>query len=276
MKLNKFISFQIRTQMKRWRWLFPILLILFLAYRSYNHLVFVGANTPANAWDLLFVVFGNHYNIYFGIALLFVYLVSDLLPESNIGQLVLLRLKSRRQWWLGKVISLIVLTLIYQLLLLAILSLIAVIVLPVERGYSQLAQSSPGLVNLSLPGRDGDLLGANGTPLQYLLTNLGLLALGLICFGLIMMAAVQLGGKYYYGLLAGLVLVFGSFVSTMLSGPPAWAKWLPGWHLTYITVMPVRTIPLGFSFFYWLVLFIFFYLLGSRIASHQDYSVVEE
>ena len=46
-----------------------------------------------------FIALGNYTNVYLAIGLLYVYLVCDLLPEPSLGQMLLFRLGSRRQWW---------------------------------------------------------------------------------------------------------------------------------------------------------------------------------
>lgn len=273
MPFLSFVGYQLRWQLLRKRWLLPIPLVMFLAYRGINYLTQSSIYTPemvgVNAWDLLLLTFGNRLNVYFVFGLLFLYLVSDLLPETNLGQLVLFRLKSRTAWWLGKTLTLLILTLVLVLGSAGLLTGFASLALPWEAGYSQQATLRPESVNLPMGYYTTEPL---APPFVFLSQELALLVLGLFAFGLLMLVVNQLTGRYYYGLLAGGVVLFGSLVSTYLSGPPPWVKWLPGTHLTYLAMLPVRRIPLWHSFVYWVVWILVFWLVGLFISRRQDHS----
>ncbi len=271
MRFLSFISYQLRWQLLRKRWLLPIPLLLFLAYRGFNYLTqpgVAGPMQPTNAWDLLFLTFGNRFNIYFAIGLLYLYLVCDLLPEPNLGQLVLLRLRSRKTWWIGKTLTLLLLTLIYVLGSVAVLFGLARLALPWQSGYSQQAQFMPDSVNLPMNFFRGI---QPPSPLAFLSQELALLTIGMFVFGLVMLVINQLTKHYYFGLLAGCLVLFSSLVSIELSGPPPWAAWLPGYHLTYLAMIPVRIIPLGYSFLYWAIWIMAFWLVGFVISRRQDH-----
>jgi hypothetical protein len=275
MRFLSFLGFQLRWQLLRNRWLLPIPLLLFLAYRGINYLTGSGMGlpmNPTNAWDLLFLTFGNRFNVYFALGLLFLYLVCDLLPELDLGQLVLLRLRSRKAWWAGKVTTLLLLTLVYVLGSALVLAALAGLALPWEAGYSQQAQFMPETVNLPI---EFFRRVAPPAPPVFLAQELSLLVLGLFAFGVLMMVVNQLTGRYYFGLLAGCVMLFGSMTSTYLSGPPPWAAWLPGYHLTYLAMLPFRTIPLELSFLYWAVWVVAFGLVGLLISRRQDHAAAQ-
>ena len=277
MSFLSFVGYQLRWQLLRKRWLLPIPLLTFLAYRGINYLTTAGTlpsmMSPVNAWDLLLVTFGNNFNVYFVFGLLFLYLVSDLLPETNLGQLVLFRLKSRTAWWTGKTLTLLVLTLVFVLGSAGLLAGLASLALPWEAGYSEQATLRPDSVNLPAGYYTA---GPLAPPFVFLSQELVLLALGLFAFGLLMLVVNQVTGRYYYGLLAGGLVLFGSYQGISLSGPPSWAKWLPGYHLTYMTFIPMRTIPLWHSFVYWGVWILAFWLVGFFISRRQDYSSAQE
>lgn len=271
-----FLKYQLRWQLLRKRWLLPIPLLLFLAYRSFNYLTqpgLAGQLEPTNAWDMLFLIFGNRYNVYFALGLLYLYLVCDLLPEPTMGQLVLLRLGSRKAWWAGKTLTLFILTLVYGLGSAGLLAGMASLVLPWQPGYSQQAQFMPETVNLPMNFFRGI---QPPSPLVFLSQELALLILGLFGFGLVMLVVNQFTKRYYFGLLAGCVALFAGMVSIELSGPPAWAAWLPGYHLTYLAMIPVRTTPLWQSFVYWAVWIAFFWFAGFMISRKQDHSSSQE
>ncbi len=275
MRFLSFINYQLRWQLLRRRWLLPIPLLLFLAYRSFNYLTKpqMFAMQPTNAWDMLFVIFGNRTNIYFAFGLLYLYLVCDLLPETSLGQLVLLRLRSRKAWWAGKTLTLLLLTLLYVLGSAGILAGLAGVALPWQAGYSQQAQFMPDSVNLPMNFFQP---GPPVSPVVFFFQELALLTLGLFSFGLVIMVVNQLTGRYYYGLLAGCVVLFSGLVSIGLSGPPPWAVWLPGYHLTYLAMIPVRIVPLWRSFAYWTIWIFILWLIGFVISQRQDHASAQE
>lgn len=277
MPFLSFVGYQLRWQLFRKRWLLPIPLVTFLAYRGINYLtkssIYTSAMQPTNAWDLLLLTFGNRFNIYFVFGLLFLYLVSDLLPETDLGQLVLFRLGSRTYWWVGKALTLLILTLVFVLGSAGLLAGFASLALPWEAGYSQQATAQPESINLPMNYYAPAPL---APPFIFFSQELALLILGLFCFGLLMLVVNQLTGRYYCGLLAGGVIVFASLISTYLSGPPPWTKWLPGSHLTYLALVPVRTIPLWQSYVYWLAWILIFGGIGLVISRRQDYSASKE
>lgn len=275
MRLLRYISYQLSWQLKRCRWLFPFGLLLFLSYRAFNYLTSPESyvNLSVNAWDLMFVVFGNPFYVYFAIGLLFIYLVSDLLPEGKLGQLMLIRLRSRSQWWYGKVITLFILTLIYVVGFASLTGVIAQVSLPGSAEYSEQAQAFPESVNLSIqffrkiqPPK----------PFLMILEELSLLFLGLFSFGLLMLIANLLLKKYYYGLIITFGILLGSYLGGMISGQPGWSKLLPSAHFTYITTQPIRQVPYLLSIVYWLVWIILAVLSGFILSKRQNHYALSE
>lgn len=274
-----FLQYQIHFYIFRKRWLLPIPVLLFIAYRSYNALqwqsnLLVTQSTEIldggilNAWDLLFIVLGNQFNVYFAIALLYLYLVCDLLPEPALGQHMLLRLNSRRLWWLSKITMLLIGTLVYVLGSTLFLALLASLVFPWQSGYSQLAMAWPDQINLPMNFFKAIQPPA---PVFMLAIKLTLLVLGLYCIGLLMMVVTQLTQRYFLGLAAGLLFLFGSYFGLFISGPPSWTVILPSVHLTYTTLIPIRTIPVVYSYLYWGLWIVLLVLLGRRISLKQDH-----
>jgi hypothetical protein len=272
-----YLSYQLRWFMLRKRWLLPLPILAFIAYRSTNSVMALsqapfGPNQP-NAWDLLFTALGNYTNIYLAIGLLYLYLVCDLLPEPVLGQMMLLRLGSRRLWWLSKLVTLLMATLAYILGMAALLAVIASLILPWQPGYSSAAQAMPETVNL--PTNYFRVIQAP-PPWVQLSQELLLVILGLYFIGLVMMIVTQLTGKYYFGLLTGCLLLAGSLMSLYLSGPPAWAAYLMGPHLTFIGLYPLRDIPVAYSLLYWLVGIGLAGVAGFAISHRQDYLASRE
>lgn len=102
---------------KRWLLIIPVVAVVAYFTTASLHHHKVGGIHTINVWDALFNTFGNPNNIFYCFNPIFLYFVSDFLPESAIGDSMLLRLGSRRIWWAGKVISLSMASLIYILLL---------------------------------------------------------------------------------------------------------------------------------------------------------------
>ncbi len=272
-----FLSFQLRWYLLRRRWLLALPLLAFITYRSANAVLALsrgpfGVAQP-NAWDLLFIVLGNTTNIYLAIGLLYLYLVCDLLPEPNLGQMMLFRLGSRRAWWLGKLATLIVATLTYILGITVLLALIATLILPWDAGYSTAARQLPESVNLPM---DFFHKLQPGPPLAHLAQEILLVILGLAFIGLVMMIVTQLTRRYFLGLLAGFLLLAGSFMTMFLNGPPGWWVYTMGAHLTYIGLFPLRTIPVVYSILYWLAGISLAAAAGFAISRRQDHLAIQE
>lgn len=268
--LMPFLQVQFNQMLWRKRWLLPLPLLGFIAYRCTNAIQVSSRFNPLapNAWDLLFTAFGNRFNVYLAIGLLFLYLVCDLLPEGALGQQVLLRLGSRKTWWLGKVLTLLGLTLVYVFGSAGLLAIMASLAFPWQAGYSAAAMANPDQVGLPMsffraiqPGPPWQVLGA------YLL----LLILGLFCLGLLMMVVTQLTRRYFFGLLAGCLALASGYIGLFLSAPPVWSLILMSEHFTYMGQFPLRNVPLGYSILYWAVWIALLAAGGLLISRRQDH-----
>lgn len=277
MRFFHFLFLQLRWYLFRKRWLLPFPLFAFIAYRSANavNALSQGQFGPAhpNGWDLLFIALGNYTNIYLAIGLLYLYLVCDLLPEPNLGQMVLFRLGSRRLWWLGKLTTLLIVTMVYILGLTVLLAFFATLILPWEVGYSTAAQFMPETVNLPM---DFFRKIQPSLPLFHLSQELLLVILGLFFIGIVMMIVIQLTKRYYFGLLAGCLLLVSSLMTLFLNGSQSWWGYTMGAHLTYIGLHPLRLIPVSYSVLYWLIGIAVTALVGFAISKRQDHLAVRE
>ncbi len=90
MRFLAFLRLQFQMLVVRWRWLLPLPVMAFLGYLMINTLkvnllpAFLaqpGQEPVVNAWDALFIAFGNAYYMIFVIANLFLILVCDSLPS---------------------------------------------------------------------------------------------------------------------------------------------------------------------------------------------------
>jgi hypothetical protein len=270
-----YLKLELQSYLLRLRWLLPIPVFAYLCIHANNYLTsYLAQIAPQlpNRWDLLFVVFGDQDYLYLGLGLLFIFLISDLLPESNLGQMKLLRLKSRKKWWLVKVSTLFILTLFFLLMLFVFVSVIACITLPGTTGYSELAQFGPMFLNLD--ARFFVEL-QPPSPAIYFVQNFGLLLLGFFSFGMILLLVNLITDRYYLGLIAGFSILLLSYISVSLSGPPSWARFLPGAHLSYVQIIPIRSISLWQSFLYWLILITTTVSIGFLLCKKRDFSALQ-
>ncbi|MFZ3151155.1 MAG: hypothetical protein WA116_05655 [Anaerolineaceae bacterium] len=262
---------QIRWQLMRKRWYLPVFLGLLLAMRA-AMILQGGPNVvitkPANAWDVLFSIFGSTFIVHFAIATAFLYLIGDLLPEPAYGQLTLFRLQSRQLWWSSKILTLICLTLVFVVTLTASILLVGGLTHGWSSSYSELAK-----VNWYITGFPANLF-RNGTPyisvIELFQQTLLLLFLALFTSGLVVLTVDQLTSKSFWGLIAGFAFIFVSFIGNILSGSPDWVKWLPSQHFAYIGGMPVRNLSVLWSYTYWIILIGVLVAIGYIRAVKQD------
>lgn len=270
MRLLAFLQIQMRMYILRKRWLLPIPVMLFIGYRITNFLVFRSADAPGpifNAADALFIAFGNGDYLVLVIANLFLFLVSDLLPEPAFGQLALLRLRSRRTWWAAKCLTLLVAVVAYTLLAVVIVAAFAVTAFPIEMDWSAQTSRMADMVNLPFgyPNQVSMPVALGQALLLFLLGCYGL--------GLLMMVVSQLTQRYLAGYLAGLFALFASYVTIMISGSmPTWTRLFAYKHMLLAHYpYPFRDVPLSQSFLYWAIWLVFFIGMGLYLSKRQDY-----
>ncbi|MGI6250982.1 MAG: hypothetical protein ACOYKD_06460 [Anaerolineaceae bacterium] len=282
-KLSVFFTFtryQIQSQIQRNRWLFPIVLGLLNGLR--NATILQGDPAlhimkPANVWDVIFSTLGSTYFVHLVILTTFLYLIGDLLPEKSYGQLILFRLKSRRQWWLSKILTLLTLTVVYMFLFVAPVVLVG----GLTHGWS-LDYSEQTFFNRFMSGVPANLF-AEGTeeayitPLDLFAQTLLLIFLALFTCGLFATVITLFTSRSLFGLIGGFTFVFVSLIGNSLSGPPSWVKFLPSHHVAYLGSLPVRTIPVPISVLYWMIWICLLISLGFfRSLKQNIFSVSKE
>lgn len=282
-KLSVFFTFtryQIQNQIQRNRWLFPIVLGLLNGLR--NATILQGDPAlhimkPANVWDVIFSTLGSTYFVHLVILTTFLYLIGDLLPEKSYGQLILFRLKSRRQWWLSKILTLLTLTVVYMFLFVAPVVLVG----GLTHGWS-LDYSEQTFFNRFMSGVPANLF-AEGTeeayitPLDLFAQTLLLIFLALFTCGLFATVITLFTSRSLFGLIGGFTFVFVSLIGNSLSGPPSWVKFLPSHHVAYLGSLPVRTIPVPISVLYWMIWICLLISLGFfRSLKQNIFSVSKE
>jgi len=282
-KLSAFFTFtryQIQSQIQRNRWLFPIVLGLLIGLR--NATILQGDPAlhimkPANVWDVIFSTLGSTYFVHLVILTTFLYLIGDLLPEKSYGQLILFRLKSRRQWWLSKILTLLTLTVVYMFLFVAPVVLVG----GLTHGWS-LDYSEQTFFNRFMSGVPANLFAAGTeeayiTPLDLFTQTLLLIFLALFTCGLFATVITLFTSRSLFGLIGGFTFVFVSLIGNSLSGPPSWVKFLPSHHVAYLGSLPVRTIPVPISVLYWMIWICLLISLGFfRSLKQNIFSVAKE
>lgn len=266
-----FLGFQLRMYLLRARWLLILPVAGFLAYRGFNAVISfdqsaIGGNAP-NMWDLIFIALGNYQNIYLAIGLLFVFLISDLIPDPSLGQVMLLRLGSRKQWWRGKVLLLAFSSILLVLTIALFLCLFAMLTLPVQAGYSTLAQSLPDTIGL--PIRFFRAI-TPPPPFVHVLQEILLIILGLFFIGLVVVLVNMRFPRPHAGLAAGVACLIIIYLTCFISGPPWWWKLTPGAHMMYTGVYPLRPVPYPWSLGYWVVAILPALGYGARLSRRMD------
>jgi hypothetical protein len=269
MRLLSYLGIQIRLVIFRKRWLLPFPVMLFIAFRSVNairSLLELHVSTTANIWDVFFITFGNGWNMILIITNLFLFLVCDLLPEPGFGQLALLRLGSRRMWWLAKCLILAISVIAYAVLAVGIVVTYAAFSYSMNLDWSSLALATPESLNIPFfTPRNASAPAVIG---QILL----LLMLGWFCLGLLMMVVTQLSRRFLVGYITALVVLFGSFAVSWVSNPVAWTSLFIYKHLMFNHFpLPFRDIPVNESVIYWMFWLLLLASLGLVISRRQDY-----
>ena len=276
MRFRMVFRIQIQQLILRWRWLLPLPVFGFLGYLLGNAIIVrelpaflqqSGTGSMVNAWDALFTGFGNAYYMAFVIANLFLLLVCDSLPESPIGQLAVFRLGSRKSWWAGKTLSVLVAAVIYtltgMLLLLGLTSL--------RLGFSW---------EWSSFGWNGDtilvstLLVRKVTPFTAALILFGIDVLGFWALGMLMQVVTLLTRRFLFGYLAALLLLIGSLgISGSLVNVPDILKLLPPIRNLIMTLYPYpfREVAMGWSFVYWGIILAVLFSFGLILSRRQNY-----
>ena len=272
MRLLTYLSIQVRQYLWRRRWLLPLPVMLFIAYRAVNAvhaLLELHQGTTANAWDVFFITFGNGWNVVLIITNIFLFLVCDLLPEPGFGQLALLRLGSRWRWWLAKCLALAFLVLVYGMLTVAAVVACAALSFPLEIGWSPLALATPDSLNVPF------FTPRNTSALAVIAQELLLLVLGWYSLGLLMMVVTQLSRRFLVGYLTALTVLFGSFAVAWIPNPPGWVNLFIYKHLMFDHFpLPFRDLPVERSILYWIFWWIFFIGLGFFLSKRQDHLAV--
>jgi hypothetical protein len=277
MRFLAFFRIQCHMLILRWRWLLPWPVMAFIGYLLVNalkvnllpeFLSLPGQPPQVNAWDALFIAFGNAYYMVFVIANLFLILVCDSLPESEFGQLALFRLGSRKTWWAAKSLSMLLAAFLYTLLCMLMVLGVASAGLPFRFEWSPRTAGYPANVLLPffVPGQM--------SPLGAAAVLFGLDVLGFWALGTLVQVITLFTRRYLYGYFAALLVLLGSFaLSGSLINVANVLHLLPPIRNLILTFYPYpfREVPLGWSYVYWGVVLGLLFFTGAFVSRRQNY-----
>ena len=254
MKFSAFLKYQSARYFFRWRWILPIVVGLCLGYWAQN--VVSVLSTPAaaglqgNALEAFIWAFGKPEIVYFVVSILYIYLLSDLLPENAYGEQVLLRLRSRKTWWLGKTSFVLISTLVYVLLLMGSFFIPVLVKYPVSGEWS-----AAGLNNF---GMGLGYSTNNGTPVQAFWSILSFLFIGWFAIGLLIQIINLISQRRWMGFIGGVFLIIcaslGDIAGGAIGGSGINSFFLLQNHLEFTPLWaPMRIIPEIYSWLFWVL-----------------------
>ncbi|NPV41831.1 MAG: hypothetical protein HPY72_10900 [Anaerolineae bacterium] len=265
MNLLALLKYQARRYLLRKRWLLAIPLGLLTGYWASFIIIkspFAGAS---NALEAYIWAFGKPEIVYFLFSLLWIYLVSDVSLGDSYDSFVLLRMGSRSDWWLGKVLFILEASLAYILLICASFALPLLGKYPFSNQWSAAALADFGIsLGYSIN---------NGTPLEACLHTLLLLLTGWFAIGLGILVIELLSHRNWPGFLVGVVLIVCSKLGSVSGGPIGGSGiesfFLMQNHLEFTPLWaPMRVIPESYSWLFWFI-WIAICLAVSRVINNR-------
>ncbi len=278
-----YFRFQLRSLILRLRWLLMLPVLGFIVYLLGNALnpsgfpiwdnplvpnPFGQIVSDFNAWDALFIAFGNAYYMTFAIANLYLLLVCDSLPEKEFGQLALFRMGSRTKWWLAKSLSVLAAALLYILLSMLIILIGAGLRIGFDWNWSQFGTIGSNILIMPL-----HQIGYF-PPWTIALLILALCTLGFWAFGMLMQVIALLTRRPIYGYLTAMILLIGGMgASERLINVPRQLRLLPPLRNLILThwPYPFRQAPISWSFYYWVFLLAVLFVSGLVFSRKHNF-----
>lgn len=282
MRFITFLRYQCYFYWLRWRWLSTIPVGLLLGYWACQVLRVLNWQTTfnegvssapgGNALEAFIWAFGKPEIVYFVATALFVYLVSDFLPESAYEQRLITRLGKHSSWWFAKVFLVFFSTLLFAALLFGSFFLVVL-----QRYPLSAAWSPSGLNNF---GMGLGFAVKNGTPVQGALSISTFLLLGWFAIGLLMLTINQLTRRSWAGFLCGALLIVTANLGAITGGSIGGEGWLSYLliqnHLEYTPLWsPMRIIPESGSCIFWTVWILICIVIGWISSERTDILAIE-
>lgn len=253
------------------RWFLPIPFAIFIAYRAVNGVSYLATTygTAYNIWDVLFYTQSSEATVYLVLTSLFLYLIADLVFENNYDQWVMLRGGSRRRWWLGKLLTIIVACFIYMSMVIIVMIGVASLSAPWEMDWSEMLKTWH-FIEIGLPK-----FVLTSSPLIIFIQHLVLLMLGWCSFGLLMITVSIITHRQLLGFLAGALVILIGYIGVYFAGNlPATFPFilLIHNHLEFTPgVYPFRVVSVTFSILYWIVWIAVLFTSGYFISKKRDH-----
>lgn len=244
--------------------------MLLIAYLSTGTLLVQSSNyaMSINAWDALFSIFANQYAVFFVLTPLFLYLVSDFLPESELGQALLLRLGSRRWWWQGKVATLAWAVVVYLVTSVGLVAGVVSFVLPWQDAWSQTARQFSAEIRINPAA-------LSLSPLSAFAQLIPLLALGWFSLGLFGLVVTLRFDRAIAGFGAGILALLSGYAALMVDVRPPISYLFIHQHLLFnLHSFGERASPyppIMLSVLYWILWSVLLIGLGLRLSRRQDF-----
>ena len=274
MKTIAYLKYQFHLYNLRWRWLLPVAAGLVLGYWAGKVLEATlpwGSPDPANALEAFIWAFGKPEIVYYVISMLWIYLIAEAGLRRRAEEPLLLQLRSRRTWWLGKVGFVLLSTLLYAFLLIGSFSIPVLARYPLSNEWSLVGQASGGMY-LGYTSIDS-------TPLQACRNILSFLLIGWFAIGLFMLVINLLFKRAWAGFLAGSLLLvcskLGSITAGPLGGEGLESFFLLQNHLEFTPLWaPVRMIEPIYSWIFWSVWILLCLMASWTICKHQNFYAI--
>lgn len=269
-QLLRYIQLDLLTRLRERRWLMPLLVLPVLALILSKDLLILAQQglIQANAWDMVFRVLASPYAMFYCLTPLYLYLMSDLGAQSGFDDAILLRLRSRQTWWIGKTATLVLLTGLYVLLLAGLTATIASLILPWQLHWSEYVRHDPSQISLTPAVLSRAPLRASGE--MFMLMMLGWFSLGLV-----VLVVGQLFRSVVVGFGAGMLLNLVAIIlfHTFLDAP--YDRLFINYHLLFsLHAFGELQSPypaLSSSYLYWLVWIAVLLPSGWQLTRRQDF-----
>lgn len=226
--LLRFVQLEVVQQMGKVRWWFVFPISIGSTYLLLSNMLTRASQQALqlNVWDGLFI-FADVFLVIYVLTPFYLYLVSDLVAESWFTEAVVRRLQSRRQWWIGKVATLGVLTGMYVSVLAGVTGAIVSLVLPWQNQWSQHTVQQPQ--EMYLPSA-----ALTFPPVHAFSLLLLLLALGWFSLGLMVLVGGRLLGNARWGFGIGLLITLSNAIVLHTFIPPPYSNIFINHHLLFI------------------------------------------
>lgn len=266
-RLLRYIQLDVTTRLRECRWLVPLLVMPLLALILSQDVLVQRQPIQANAWDMLFKVLAHPYGMFYCLTPLYLYLISDLGAQSGFDDAILLRLRSRQTWWLGKAATLALLTVVFVLLLAGVAAVLGSLMLPWQLGWSQYARHDPSKISL-MPAV------LSMAPLRATGELLLLTALGWFSLGLVVLVVGQLFRNPVAGFGAGMLIDLVAIILFHTAPAPPYDRLFINQHLLFSLHafgQPQSPYPsLISSYLYWLMWIAALLLIGLQLTRRHD------